>query len=237
MKATVLLLNRARRGGDPSQKVSGQGGVFVGDSRYNPKYDCHTIEISLEQYEKVARALSAWNHRPLCNWEAHFIVEQESAPAEIPKAVQEFWDGYKAQMENPDATNDGSECFRTGVQIAWDEQLIAEKERTKKPTEQPRYDAGSAPGSDFSFPPVDETMPFFTLAKIARMEGLNIVGLPDTAARLEAIQKNRERIIAENREQALRGGVSGTSERIGQEESLTMRQLHESGVFEPAALP
>lgn len=218
MKATVLLLNRARRGGDPSQKVSGQGGVFVGDSRYNPKYDCHTIEISLEQYEKVARALSAWNYRPLCNWEAHFIVEQEVAPTEIPKSVQEFWDGYRAQMENPDATHEGDTAFQSGVQIAFDEQLIAEKERTEKPAEHPRYDAGTVPGSDFSFPPVDEAMPFFTLAKIARMEGLNIVGLPDGKARIAAIVANRERIISEK-------------------QGSPVTQLHESGVFEPAALP
>lgn len=80
----VLLINRAMGHGSPATLVQGWHGEQLGTSRFNPAYSCHTIEISVDEYNKVAESLSRASHIAMRLWEPHFVPDPEM------KAMAEF---------------------------------------------------------------------------------------------------------------------------------------------------
>lgn len=107
MNASVVLLNRSLAGFDAPQYVQGLNQEQIGISKFDTKYGCHSLTITLEQYEKFAKAIAECSHLAMRRWEPHFVVEP------LPEAVQKFWDGYNlglagfpkpSILESPEST-------------------------------------------------------------------------------------------------------------------------------------
>lgn len=112
MNAKVILLNRALGHAHHPQKVQ-DGRGLIGDSRYDPAHGCHSITISLEKYEEVAKTLSARSNVPMQNWEPHFILEPEP---ELPGPVKEFLTGYEVGRTGG--------TIKEGESAAWNEGVL-----------------------------------------------------------------------------------------------------------------
>ena len=179
MKTHVVLLNRALGSSHGATKVTGKNGEWVGNSQYNPAYNCHSIELSVEEYEKIASALSAASHLPLRVWEVHFVGEVD----QTAEAAVRILKGVVAAIRGAELPADAHPLERAGF-----EQALSR-----------RGNVESLPDFDLSeFPEVFEGMPFFTLQKIAKLEGCgNIQGMKDGAERVAAIMENRRRIVKE----------------------------------------
>jgi hypothetical protein len=171
----VLLINRAMGHGSPCTLVQGWNGEQIGFSQFNPKYSCHTCEITVDEYNKVAESLSRASHIAMRLWEPHFVVEQ------IPKEVEEFAAGFEyGKTGNPIMESMGGPLFKAGYEAAGGYELSKKMEIAVFGDKS--YDLDSAP--------------FFKLRKIAKEEGVEIHEGDGCDNIRAAIRANREPVPA-----------------------------------------
>lgn len=133
--------------------VTGARGEVLGHSKFDGTKSFHTLEMSLEDYEKNAQSIAGVSHLAMRNWEPHFVIEDSEKQVVIapePPVVP-----------------------MPGIPIAKEpEPAMADV----KPMPEPRHpDTFSAPPPFVPTQAKDDLMvPFFSLKKIAVQEKVDI---------------------------------------------------------------
>lgn len=218
MKNHVILLNRGLGSCHQSQIVQGYGGEFVGNSRYDSRFNCHSVTITNERYEQIAASLSQAQHIALRRWEPHFVVEQEVTE------IAHFRQGYDAGLDargcidSEGALMPFSPAWHAGYQAAQGTLQIPEShEVLADVSETCSFEHDSVAGgfsrigqeecltregqqqhnallNKPSFIEITERTHHLTLKKIARQEGADISACVTPAEKVAAILANRQKL-------------------------------------------
>lgn len=206
MKATVLLLNRDMGTGHSPTIVQTWLGKKVGVSKYDPRYNCHSCELTLEDYEKHAKSLMQAAHVALRRWEPHFVVEDE-APKDWSYDGHIWFNDTALLRERAEAI----EAWENGEPVEkWtgSEWLPLESQtafffdrRYRKAVNKPEVlvdvaETGSAwnNGDGVLHSEITIKTHHLTLKKIAREEGVDISGCATPQEKVDAILANRQKL-------------------------------------------
>lgn len=150
--------------------VQGARGEPLGVSRFDGTKSFHTLKLSLEDYEKNAQSIAGVSHLAMRNWEPHFVIE----------------DGAVEPVVEPEIPV----VPMAGIPVA------KEPEHPKvdaKPMPEPRHpDTFSAPPPSYEPAKSDLDVPYFSLKKIAKNEGVDISEAEGTDHIKALIRKKRE---------------------------------------------
>lgn len=136
MKAIVILLNRSLQGFDAPQYVQGLNQEQIGISKFDTRYGCHSLTLSLEDYEKYATSIAGCSHLAMRRWEVHFV------PDVAPDAVKQFADGYALGIDGAPEPAGMTGHFEYGFTAGLFEHAAAEaqKKRAADESEQKRLE-------------------------------------------------------------------------------------------------
>lgn len=108
----VLLLNPDLTYAAPPQMLQGLSGKTYAMSRWNAVYHCHTVEMSLEEFEKCWQDIQRAVHLQMRRWFPRFIVPER------PVAVREFEHGYERGAAGEELAPTASFAALVGWKVA-----------------------------------------------------------------------------------------------------------------------
>lgn len=217
---SVLLINREMTIVHAPCLVQGISGEKVGVSKFSPKHSCHILELTPEAYDKNAKALMQACHIALRRWEPHFVFEEvpekvrefwdgynAGMDGEDSKEEASFeWSmGRSAAMEKeltsllesdqenvpaPTGRMQAMESLRTAP-MAGDLMGAPDTFPTATIAECGSKLKEMAGLDGIHLPPVTAETKYWSLMKIAKMEGADLSKCKTNAERAKAINENR----------------------------------------------